>query len=145
MAFKATTIFSIWMFRALIFSVWAFKATIFSQFWRSEPPPSSQFGRSVPPSLLSFDVQSHHRFLITTFRVVFLSLTFKDVSPQLWCSDPSSSLVWRSKLHLQLGVQSHRLRFGVQSHRSFMEFRVIIFFNLAFRALTSFWHLEPCL
>ena len=58
-------------------------------------------------SVLSYGVQSHHRFSVMTFRVVFLSLTFSDVSSQLWRSESSSSSVWCSKPHLQLGIQSH--------------------------------------
>ena len=111
LVFKATAIFSVWAFKALIFSVWEFRATISSQFRHSEPPPSSQFWRSKPPSLLSFDVQSHHHFLITMFSVVLLSLTFRYVNSQLWHSQPSSSSVWHLKppSFLSYSVQSHHI------------------------------------
>ena len=56
---------------------------------------------------LQLDVQKHHCFSFTMFRVVYLSLTFKDVSSQLWRSEPSSSSIWCSEPYLQLGVQSH--------------------------------------
>ena len=111
LVFKATAIFSVWAFKALIFSVWEFRATISSQFRHSEPPPSSQFWRSKPPSLLSFDVQSHHHFLITMFSVVLLSLTFRYVNSQLWHSKPSSSSVWHLEppSFLSYSVQSHHI------------------------------------
>ncbi|RVW41405.1 hypothetical protein CK203_095204 [Vitis vinifera] len=78
------------------FSVMAFRATI-----------SLQLG-----------VQSHHRFSVTMFKVVILSLTFRD---------------------------SRISNFGVQSHYPFsvMAFRGFIFFSMAFRATSPTWGSEP--
>ncbi|KAL6316752.1 hypothetical protein AAG906_020436 [Vitis piasezkii] len=66
---------------------------------------------------LQVDVQSHHRFSVTMFRVVFLSLTFRDS-------------------YLQLGVQSHY-------PSSVMAFRGFIFFSMAFRAASLTWRSKP--
>ncbi|KAL6323644.1 hypothetical protein AAG906_002111 [Vitis piasezkii] len=114
-------LFSVLAFRATtIFSVWAFSTTI-----------SSQFRRSKPSSLLNYDVQccpsqfdfQRCQFSVMAFKAfIFFSLAFRAailssvwrlvppyllnsafraaISSQLWHSKPSSSLVWRSKLHL---------------------------------------------
>ena len=69
---------------------------------------------------LQLGVRSHHRLSFTMFRVVFLCLTFKDVSSQLWRSVSSSSSVWRLELHLQLSVRvTIPSQFDVQSHNLF--------------------------
>ena len=82
-----------------------------------------------------------------TFRVVFLNLTFRDISSQLRCSEPSSFSV----RHLE-----PCFRFGVQSHHLFLitTFRVVLL-SLTFRYVGSqlrysepssfsVWHSEPC-
>ena len=45
-----------------------------------------------------------------------------------------ASPIWRSKPHLLFGIQSHYL---------LLTFRAFIFFSLAFRVVSSFWHSEP--
>ena len=103
-------------------------------------------------------VQSHHPFLVTMFRVVFLNLTIIVIS-LVWRSKPlfplgihsyCFSLAFRATISSQFGVQSHgfslafraafsiwrsepHFQFGVQSH----------IFNLAFRAAFSIWRSEP--
>ena len=88
----------------------AFNATIFSHF----DIQSYQFiiWHSEPPSLLSYGVQSHHLFSITTFKVVLLNFGIQSHHIfSVWCSKP-----------LPL------LSFGVQSHHPFsiMAFRATI-------------------
>ena len=89
---------------------------------------------SPPPPLiisLQHNVQSHHIFSVTTFRVIF------------------HNLVFRSTISFQFGIQSHYLfsiwcaeplflpSFSIQSH--------YLFSILAFRVTISsqFWRLEP--
>ena len=100
-----------------------FRATITSQVSIQNHVFSLAFRATT---FLELNVQIHHRFLVMTFKVVFLNLTFKDVSSRLWHSKPSSSSIWRSESHLQLGVQSHQ-------PFSFMVFRAFILFSLSFR------------
>ena len=106
-----------------------FRLTISSQFGIQSHVPSSAFRviisfsvwRSKPPPLFSL-----------AFRAVF----------SFWHRWHHLSLFWRSESHLQFGIQSRIfilafddtifLYFGIQSHHRI--------FNLAFRAVFSFWH-----
>ena len=110
--------------------------------------------RAISPVLVfraiisfSFGVQSHHVFSFTTFRVVFLSLTFL-----------VTSLVGRSEPLFHFGVQSRVLflsasraiaclRFGIQSHR-LSSFRrseqCFVSFGVQSHCLFSFRRSESC-
>ena len=69
---------------------------------------------SEPPSLFSCGIQSHHRFSVSAFRAIIVAFQFRHselssvfrstfrvaflvsavrvvITPQLWCSEPSSS------------------------------------------------------
>ncbi|KAL6335692.1 hypothetical protein AAG906_032884 [Vitis piasezkii] len=163
-----------------LFSVRAFRATISSQFGvkshhllvarRSKPP--SLLNLVYQFSILTFratislqlGVQGHHRFSVMTFRVVILSLTFRESCFQFDIQSHVSSLVFRvtilssltfraiilswSGIHSHLfGVQSYvpsvqscqplSSILGVQSHVFSLAFRATIFFSLAFRAVSS--------
>ena len=91
-------------FRAIM-SVFRFMFRVTFSFWRSKP--YSQFQRLEPSLLLSFSVQSHHRFSVTTFRVIFLSLTSKYVGSQFWHSEPPSS--YSSTFRASIASQLQRL------------------------------------
>ena len=99
-------------FRAFIFFSLTFRAV--SRTWRSESL-----------SLLSYGVQGLHLFQFGVQSRIF-SLAFRSTI---------SFSVWRSELHLQLGVQSHH-------PFSIMAFRAFIFFSLAFRVASPTWHSE---
>ena len=99
LAFRVFSIFSL-AFRAFILLSSVFRA-MFS-IWNSEPSSSSVW-HSKPH--LQFGVQSHHLFSVMTFRVVLLSLTFRDVSSSDWHSKPP--------LLLNYDVQSHLSQFGI--------------------------------
>ena len=94
-------------------------------FWHSKS--LSQFRRSEPSSLLSFGVQSHHRFSVSTFKAIIAS--------QFRRSEPSSLL--------SFDVQSH-YRFSVPTFRAVVHslaFKVVIHI-LMFRVTSSIWNLE---
>ena len=94
-----------------LFLVWVFRATISSQFGHSKPQSlfSLAFRATIPSQFnvqslhllqywrsklhLQLDVQSRPIFSVTTFRVVLLSLTFRDVNSQLWRSEPPSTYI----------------------------------------------------
>ncbi|WJZ87834.1 hypothetical protein VitviT2T_007184 [Vitis vinifera] len=134
-----------WHSKPSSFSILAFRAIIASQFWRSEPSLFSVWG-SEPSSLISFGVQSHHRFSVLAFRAVItiFSLVFRAViTSQFWRSEPSLFSVWGSE-------PSSLISFGVQSHHRFsvLAFRAVItIFSLVFRAVitSQFWRSEPSL
>ena len=116
----------------------AFRATIFSQFGRSSPPSlfslvfkvtiSSQFRRSKPPSPYCLVFRVIIASQLRRLESSFLNLTFRYIGSQLWHSEPSSSLVWYSKPHLYLGVQSHH------HHLSTVWYLEPVVHNLTFRA-----------
>ncbi|RVW35306.1 Transposon Tf2-12 polyprotein [Vitis vinifera] len=103
------------------------------------------FSPTIP---LQFGIQSLRVFLVTTFRVVFLSLRFMVFL---------FSLAFRAIVHFPFGVQSHVFilafraiissQCGVQSHYFFLVsvFRAISIFHSAFRAIitSQSWHSEP--
>ena len=122
-------------------------SVITSQLRCSEP--SFSVGHSEPPSLISLafratislqlDVQSHHRFLVMTFKDVFLSLTFRDVNSQFWRSESSSSSIRHSK-------PPSILSYDVQRRLSqFRRSEPPSLFNLAFKAtiISQLQHSEP--
>ena len=103
------------------------------------------FSPTIP---LQFGIQSLRVFLVTTFRVVFLSLRFMVFL---------FSLAFKAIMHFPFGVQSHVFilafraiissQCGVQSHYFFLVsvFRAISIFHSAFRAIitSQSWHSEP--
>ena len=150
------------VFRA-ISSVQVFKA-ISSSFRHSEPlssilsVQSHVFSRGVQGHFFLFQACHFHQFQ-----------AFKSMSP-VWHLESSSSLVWHLEPCLHLCIQSHCPTWhsvppslvqafkaisysfrhskplssilGIQIHVFSLTFRAIIFFSLAFKVVSSFWHSE---
>ena len=122
-----------------------------------------------PPFLLSFGFQSHHFFINLAFRATssfwcseplfVFSSTFRAIMSFFYLMFRVTSSVLHLEPCFQFGVQSYdfsmtfevaspiwrskpHLLFGIQSHYLLLTFRAFIFFSLAFRVVSSFWHSE---
>ena len=84
-----------------------FRLTFRVAFSFQQSESHSQFQHPKPLLLLSFSVQSHHRFSVTTFRVILLSLTSRYVNSQFWRSEPPSS--YSSTFKANIASQLRRL------------------------------------
>ncbi|KAL6335028.1 hypothetical protein AAG906_025815 [Vitis piasezkii] len=146
----------------------AFRAIIASQLRRLEPSTfsvsafrviiASQFRRSEPSSLLSFGVQSHHRFSALAFKAIidsqfrcleppslfsfgshhhFSILAFRDIIASRWLELSSLLACYLGPSSFSQIEPSLLLNFGVQSHHRFSisVFRATI--------ASHFWRLEP--
>ncbi|RVW75305.1 hypothetical protein CK203_055363 [Vitis vinifera] len=124
--------FSVSAFRAIIILVLTFRAIIILDF---DSHHRSQFWRSKPSSLLSFGIQSHHRFFSSTFRAIIASLVRRSESSSFSISTfraiiASSVLVFRATISSQFG------HFGPPSLYS-LAFRAIIVSVSAFRVIIA--------
>ena len=121
----------------------AFRAVVRFQFSLQSHHVTSSVWHSKPLFVSSFGIQSHHRFLVTTFRVIIFSLTLRDVSSQFWRSELPSP-VWRSEPPPPFSLAFRAislvwafraiitLSFGVQSHYCFSVSAFIIIITSRF-------------
>ncbi|KAL6318517.1 hypothetical protein AAG906_000595 [Vitis piasezkii] len=104
-------------------------------------PLFSQFGRSEPPSLLSYDVQNH-LFLVWSFRATTSSRfgRSKPPSSQFGRSEPPSVLTFEATTSSQFGrlEPPSFLNFGVQSHHLFSVWAHYLFSVSMLKATISF-------